>query len=77
MIGFYSIFIYDFGERDHVFQPVSCSSRLLSCLKYSSFLLKVRQWGADIMNKLFTLSAAEERLLHGSQASTDTNLIKD
>jgi hypothetical protein len=27
-IGVYSIFIYDFGEREHVFQPVSRSSGL-------------------------------------------------
>jgi hypothetical protein len=65
--------MYDFGEREHVFQPVSRSSRLLSCLRYSLFLLKVRRWGANIMNKNLTLSAAEERLLHDSQKSTDTD----
>lgn len=49
----------------------------VSYLKYSSFVLKVRRWGANITNKLFTLSAAEEKLLHDSQASKDTNLTKD
>jgi hypothetical protein len=26
VVGFYSIFMYDFGEREHVFQPVSHSN---------------------------------------------------
>lgn len=76
-VGFHSIFFYDFGDREHVFQPVSCSSRLLSCLRYSLFLFKFRRWGANLMNKLFTLSTSEERLLRDSQASMDTNLTKD
>ena len=75
-VGFHSIFFYDFGDREHVFQPVSRSSRLLSYLRYSLFLVKARRWGANIMNKIFTLSASEERLLHNSQASTDTNSTK-
>jgi len=58
VVGFYSIFFYDFGKSEHVFQPV-------------------RRWGANIMNKLFTLSSAEERLLHDSQASKDTDLTKN
>jgi len=58
VVGFYSIFMYDFGEHEHVFQPA-------------------RRWGANIRNKFFTLSAAEERLLHESQASKDTDLTKD
>jgi len=56
-VGFYSIFMYDFGEREHVFQPV-------------------RRWGVNITNKLFTLSAAEEKLLHDSQVSKDTDVTK-
>ncbi|KAF8798799.1 hypothetical protein BYT27DRAFT_7202492 [Phlegmacium glaucopus] len=58
VVGIYSIFIYDFGEREHVFQPV-------------------RRWCANVINKIFTLSAAEERLLHDSQASMDAHLTKD
>lgn len=75
MVGFYSIFVHDFGEREHVFQPVS--SMFLTCLRYSSFLLKVRRWGSNIINRLFTLSAAEERLLHDSQASMDMDSTKN
>ena len=76
-IGVYSIFIYDFGEREHVFQPVSRSLDRRFCSRYSPFLLKVRRWGASIINTFFTLSAAEERLLHDSQASVDTDLSKN
>ena len=75
-VGIYSIFIYDFGEREHVFQPVSSSQGLKFCLRYL-FLLKVRRWGANIINKLFTLSTAEERLLHDGRASIDIDLTKD
>jgi len=27
--AFYGTFVYDFGERDHVFRPVSCSASFM------------------------------------------------
>jgi len=44
---------------------------------YTHHFRKVRRWGANIINKIFTLSAEEERLLFDSQASTDPDLTKD
>ena len=49
----------------------------LFCFRYSLFVLKVRRWGVKITSKHFTLSAAEEKLLHESQGPKDLDLTKD
>ncbi|KIM43313.1 hypothetical protein M413DRAFT_26467 [Hebeloma cylindrosporum] len=52
-VGVYSVFFYDFGDRDHAFQPI-------------------RRWAAQQVNKFFTLSPAEEKLLEQVKSSSSS-----
>jgi len=65
-IAAYAVFFHDFGDREHVFQPVR-----IMCTQPPLMLnwhLEVRRWAR---RQFFSLTPEEQRLLSSNEKSPD------